>query len=47
MITEYTVKGKEYNLIYRKYNRETGLIQELARYEPVVRTFTVTKNIYK
>lgn len=35
MITEYTVKGKEYNLIYRKYNRETGLIQELARYELV------------
>lgn len=32
---EYVVRGKEYNLIYRKYNCETGLIKELARYELV------------
>lgn len=30
---ECVVRGKEYNLIYRKYNCETGLIKELVRYE--------------
>lgn len=34
-MNEYKIKQNGYNLVYRKYNRDVGVIKELVRYELV------------